>query len=115
MLTRPALGERWQQGARQVEVRDATTAALRGVGEYPYNLAEPLLFSPDGRQLVGFNNMTLLVWPVPETGSLGSPRLIRNDNRKQFTALAYHPSGRHLYATSNDETVHVYDTASWER
>lgn len=115
MLTRPAVGDKWWQGTRRVEVRDAATAALRGVGEYPYNYAEPLLFSPDGRQLVGFNDMTLLAWPVPELGPLGSPRLIRNDNRKQFTALAYHPSGRYLYAVSNDTTVHIFDTAAWER
>lgn len=113
MLTRPAVGEKWQQGPRRVEVRDAATGVLLNVGEYPYNLAEPLLFSPDARQLVGFNDMTLLVWEVPEVGSLGSPRRIRNDNRKQFTALAYHPSGRQLYATSNDTTVHVFDTVNW--
>ncbi|MCE9563608.1 MAG: WD40 repeat domain-containing protein [Planctomycetes bacterium] len=113
MLTRPAVGEKWQQGPRRVEVRDTTTGMLRGVGEYPYNYAEPLLFSPDGRQLVGFNDMTLLAWPVPEVGTLGTPRRIHNDNRKQFTALAYHPSGDRLYATSNDTTVHVFDTANW--
>lgn len=113
MLTRPAIGEKWQQGPRRVEVRDAATAALRGVGEYPYNYAEPLLFSPDGRQLVGFNDMTLLVWSVPEVGTLGTPRRITNDNRKQFTDLAYHPSGQRLYATSNDTTVHVFDTEHW--
>ena len=56
--------------------------------------------------------MTLLVWPVPR---LGEPRLIRNDNRKDFTAVAFHPSGQQLYATSNDETVHVFDVGSWER
>lgn len=113
MLTRPAVGEKWQQGQRKVEVRDAATATLRGKGDYPYSYAEPLLFSPDGRQLVGFNDMTLLVWPVPDVGTLGAPRKIHNDNRKQFTALAYHPTGHRLYATSNDTTVHVFDTANW--
>ena len=29
--------------------------------------------------------------------------------------LTYHPSGRQLYATSNDQTVHLFDTATWER
>ena len=56
--------------------------------------------------------MTLLVWPVP---NLGEPRLIRNDSRKDFTAIAFHPSGRHLYVASNDATVHVFETATWER
>ena len=56
--------------------------------------------------------MTLLVWPVPK---LGEPRRVRNDSRKDFTAAAFHPSGRCLYASSNDETIQVFDTATWER
>jgi WD40 repeat protein len=112
MIARPAVGDRWAENPRRVEVRDGTTGAILGTGGYPYNERGPLLFSPDARQLVGFNDMTLLVWPVPEPGA---PRLIRNDNRKHFTAMAYHPSGRHLFATSNDTTVHVFDTTTWER
>jgi WD40 repeat protein len=40
--------------------------------------------------------------------------LIRNDSRKEFTGLAFHPSGRFLAATSNDATVKLYDTQSWQ-
>jgi WD40 repeat protein len=34
--------------------------------------------------------------------------------------MAFHPSGRHLYVTSNggeakDATVHVFDTSTWTR
>ncbi len=116
MLARSALGDRWASNPRRVEVRDAGTAAVRAVGEYPYNLAGPLLFSPDGRQLVGSNAMTLLVWDVPDgPGPLPAPRRVRNDTRKQFTGMAYHPSGRFLYATSNDATAHVFDAATWAR
>ena len=39
---------------------------------------------------------------------------IPSDNRKQFTGIAFHPSGRYLAATSNDKTVKLYDTTSWE-
>lgn len=115
MLVRSAIGKPLANNPLRVEVRDAATAAVRGVGEYPYNYAEPLRFSPDGRQLVGFNDMTLMAWTVPDDGPLGAPRLVRNDTRKQFTAVAYHPNGRHLYATSNDTTVHVLDAGCWER
>lgn len=115
MFTRPALGTHWWQLPRRVEVRDGATAALRAVGEYPYNYACPLMFSPDGRQLVGVNHMTLLAWAVSDAGVPIAPRLVRNDSRKHFTAMAYHPSGRQLYATSNDTTVHVFDTANWNR
>lgn len=37
-----------------------------------------------------------------------------NDNRKHFTAIAFHPSGRYLAATSNDATVKLYDTDTWQ-
>ena len=42
------------------------------------------------------------------------PTKFRNDNRKEFTGLAFHPSGRYLAATSNDATVKLYDTAAWK-
>jgi WD40 repeat protein len=42
------------------------------------------------------------------------PVLFRNDNRKEFTGLAFHPSGRYLAATSNDATVKLYDTSTWQ-
>ncbi len=121
MLTRHALGKGWERNPRQVEVRDASSKALRGAGQYKYSVeAKRLLFAPDNRQLVGLNGMNLVVWPVPEIGDLGTPRLVRNVTRKSFTSMAYHPSGRRLYVTSNagkpsDATVHVFDTSSWNR
>lgn len=112
LIARSALGDRWSENPRQVEVWDGATGRKLGQGDYPYGYAPTLLFSPDGAQLVGINDMTLLVWPVPR---LGPPQLIRNDSRKDFTAIAYHPSGQRLYTTSNDETVHVFDTTAWAR
>jgi WD40 repeat protein len=113
LTTRSTLGPRWVElNPRQLEVWDAATGGFRGNGEYPYGYAPTLLFSPAAEQLVGINDMTLLVWPVPE---LGRPRLVRNDSRKDFTAAAFHPSGGHLYAASNDGTVQVFDAATWER
>ena len=112
MLTRVALGEGWAANPRRLEVRDAATARIRMIGQYHYNYAEPLTFSPDSRQLAGFNDMTLMTWSLPGDGE---PQKVRNDNRKQFTAIAYHPSGRRLYAASNDTTVHVFDTTTLVR
>jgi WD40 repeat protein len=39
---------------------------------------------------------------------------LKNDGRKHFTGIAFHPSGKYLAATSNDETVKLYDTNTWE-
>jgi WD40 repeat protein len=43
-----------------------------------------------------------------------APRVIRNDNKKHFTGIAFHPSGKYLAATSNDETVKFYDATTWD-
>ena len=52
-----------------------------------------------------------LIWRV---STLREPPVrIANDGRLHFTALAFHPSGRFLAATSNDATVKLYDTNIW--
>lgn len=102
----------------RLAIRDACTGGEMSFGRYPYSNSSftnasycRLQFSPDGGTVVGFHTMTLLVWPVPKGGA---PRLVRNDSRKHFTAAAFHPSGRYLLTTSNDETVVVWDAATWQ-
>lgn len=112
MTVRSALGEKWAENPRKVELWDGSTGLVLGTCDYRYGYAPALHFSPGNDQLIGVNDMTLMVWSVPQ---MGEPLLIRNDSRKDFTAVAYHPSGWHLFATSNDETVHVFDTSTWER
>jgi WD40 repeat protein len=43
-----------------------------------------------------------------------TPIVLKSDNRKEVTCLAFHPSGRYLAATSNDATVKIYDTETWK-
>ncbi|MBN9119288.1 MAG: WD40 repeat domain-containing protein [Planctomycetes bacterium] len=113
MFTRVTVGGRWWEQPMRLEVRDVADAAVRTTGTYPYSYAaKPLRFHPAGEQIAGVNNMTLLVWSLPAGGD---PRLVQNDNRKHFTALAYHPDGRSLFVTSNDETVQVFDARSLDR
>lgn len=112
IFTRATEGARWWEGPMRLEVRDAATAALLAAGSYPYSYAGRLGFHPGGGQVAGINGMTLLAWPLPAGGD---PRLVQSDNRKHFTALAYHPDGRRLFVTSNDETVHVFDAHSLDR
>jgi WD40 repeat protein len=38
----------------------------------------------------------------------------KTNTLKHFTGIAFHPSGRFLAATSNDKTVKLYDTTTWE-
>lgn len=113
MFTRVTVGGRWWEQPMRLEVRDAATCAELASGSYPYSYAaSPLRFHPGGEQIAGVNNMTLLVWPLP---AVGEPRLVQNDNRKHFTALAYHPNGRLLFVTSNDGTVQVFACDSLSR
>ena len=112
MYTRVTAGGRWWEQPMRLEVRDAATGTAVLLGTYPYSYAGRLAFHPGGGQIAGLNDMTLLVWPLPAGGD---PRLVRNDNRKHFTALAYHPNGRHLFVTSNDATVHVFDADTLDR
>lgn len=72
----------------------------------------PPVSSPDGKLLAGTFNARVI---VSATDDFSKPiATLRNDNRKHFTGIAFHPSGRYLAATSNDATVKLYDTTSWE-
>jgi WD40 repeat protein len=111
-LARNATGRAKWEGPFRLELRSAVCGVVEAAVPYPHRYACRLAFAPDGSQLVGVHDMTLLVWSVPE---LNKPREVRNDSRQHFTAAAYHPSGRYLFAASNDTTVHVFDTESWDR
>jgi len=56
---------------------------------------------------VGFN--TLHIKPAN-----GDPLPPIFDGNKQVTNIAFHPSGKYLAATSNDATVKLYDTTTWQ-
>lgn len=114
MLTREVKSTQFHGPHARLELRSAVSGTVTATADYPAYSQEPeaLVFSPDGAQLVAVHKATLLVWPVPK---LGEPRAVRNDTRKHFTAVAYHPSGRYLFAASRDTTVHVFETATWER
>lgn len=71
-----------------------------------------LTVAPDGALAAVAVTRTVFVFT---TGELNRPlRTVRNDSRKHFTAVAFHPSGRYLAAASNDATVKLYDTTTWE-
>jgi WD40 repeat protein len=68
--------------------------------------------SADKRHIAGRRAAWVVVLSTDDLGA--EPVRLRNDNRKEFTGLAFHPSGRYLAATSNDATVKLYDTATWK-
>jgi WD40 repeat protein len=68
--------------------------------------------SPDGVWVALRAAASLLIFHQTDAGKsvkLTSP------NRKHLTAMAFHPGGRYLAATSNDATVRMHDRdAGWE-
>lgn len=112
LFARPTNVARWWEQPMHMEVRDAATGRPVCEGAYPYSYHGKLAFHPHGEQLACAHEMTLVAWALPGGGA---PRLARNDSRKHFTALAYHPDGARLFATSNDATVHVFDTRTLAR
>jgi WD40 repeat protein len=107
-LTRDATGER----EAALVVRSFETGEPQESHDCPYVFVEQLLVSPDGEQLLARSGMGLAIWPAGELSR--KPRKLLNDNRKHFTGVAFHPSGRYLAATSNDATVKLFDTATWQ-
>jgi WD40 repeat protein len=69
------------------------------------------VLSPDRRLIAGRRGVWVGVLRADDLGA--EPVKLRNDSRKEFTGLAFHPSGRFLAATSNDQTVKLYDTTTW--
>ena len=92
--------------------RDAKTGlVLQEVPGSGHHYHSPVL-SADRRLIAARWGVWVAVFRADDMGA--DPVKIRNDNRKEFTGLAFHPSGRYLAATSNDATVKLYDTTSWK-
>ena len=70
-----------------------------------------LAVDSEGRLFVILMRHRLSVWTASDLAA--APLTIKNPNRKHFTGIAFHPSGRFLAATSNDATVKLYDTTTW--
>ncbi|AWM41489.1 WD domain, G-beta repeat [Gemmata obscuriglobus] len=108
--THELMAERW---APRVVVRTLDTGAvltetdLLPVPDYPDQAA----LSPDGLTLVVRLRDRIYANLI---GAAGAAEVIANPSRKHFTGIAFHPSGRYLAATSNDKTVKLYDTTSWD-
>ncbi|OAI47597.1 hypothetical protein AYO44_01590 [Planctomycetaceae bacterium SCGC AG-212-F19] len=99
----------WQVAVTRKTRTGGPVAEKRVVGEASFY--SPIV-SPDRTLIAG----RLRGWlAILKTNALGKqPVKVSNDGKKEFTGLAFHPSGRYLAATSNDATVKLYDTATWK-
>jgi WD40 repeat protein len=96
----------------ELVIRDPGTGEKRGTVPIPGRTVGQLLFSPDGSWLVIRGGPSLLIWDARDLAR--KPRKIRGEGKGHFTGLAFHPAGRYLAAASNDRTVVLYDTDTWQ-
>jgi WD40 repeat protein len=75
---------------------------------HPYSYATT---SPDRRLVVARTGRWLGIYRSDDFAA--DPVLLQNESKKAFTGIAFHPSGKYLAATSNDETITIYDTTTW--
>lgn len=99
----------WKPG--QVTIRRMKDGEMLSSADLPSGTTAAIAIAPDSRQFATFRNNKLTIWNAADLKA--KPHEIKNDNRSRFTGVAYHPSGKYLAATSNDTTVKLYDTTTW--
>lgn len=96
----------------RVVLRSLATGESLASGNLPNQSASGFALSPDGTLAVVGSERSLFIYRTKNLRA--APRKVLNGTSKHFTGIAFHPSGRYLAATSNDETVKLYDTTTWE-
>lgn len=92
--------------------RDTRTGAVLSEVRSDSRLGSEPVISVD-RSLVASHSLN--AFTVFHADDFARPlAVVINDSRKEFTGLAFHPSGRFLAATSNDKTVKLYETSTWQ-
>lgn len=99
-----------EKGFRLVLHRPKTGKVLRSVPGGEWVSCGPAV-SMDGEWIAyGMQHHLIVQWAADPDRSV----VRTNDNTHQFTGLAVNPSNRYLAATSNDTTVKLYDTDTWQ-
>jgi WD40 repeat protein len=70
-----------------------------------------LAFDPTSRYLAAASGTTLLVWDLTTRAEVASLR----QKRKYFLGVAFTRNGKFLGTTSNEATVKLWDTATWQQ
>jgi WD40 repeat protein len=69
-----------------------------------------LMFSPDGKFLAGTAGPRLRIWDLEGQREVA----LHKRGSKHFQGLAFTSDGRYLATVSNDETVRVWETNTWQ-
>jgi WD40 repeat protein/serine/threonine protein kinase len=97
-----------------VKVWDATSGTELQRLEGHKDLVWQVAWSPDGQRLASVSNYVhpdIRIWNA-DTGKQVHEQL--NAHRSSIISVAWSPDGKQLVTASMDQTVKVWDTASWE-
>jgi WD40 repeat protein len=94
-----------------ISLRDATSGEPRATLRSEFATAQPtdLVFSPDGRSLAAIHGPHLRIWNLSDRSEVAHRKI----GRRHFKGLAFTPDGSCLATVNNEETVRLWDTASW--
>jgi WD40 repeat protein len=93
-----------------VRIREFPAGHVVGISEGWQQGVSNLAFSPDGRVLAGTAGPRLRVWDLAGERELA----LQKRGTKHFQGLCFTADGRHLLTVSNDTTVRVWSTDSWQ-
>lgn len=96
----------------RIVIRDDREGEFRAGQYFPRGDHLGLAVAPTGRLIAVALGRDLHLWSRFATET--PVRTITRRGRKHYTGVAFHPSGKYLAATSNDETVEFYDTETWQ-
>jgi WD domain, G-beta repeat len=101
------------RGAVVILVRSRKEGAVLHHFPFPHKTLDAMAASPNGKFVAFANRKSIQIW----RGSSGYEFVteLKPDNRRQYTSIAFHPTGRFLAATGNDGTVQFFETSSWQR
>lgn len=89
--------------------RSALTGAEIAATPVTLDYLVGMAMHPEGDAVIVFKDASLYCWAAGER-----VEKIRTGVRTHYTALAYHPDGRHLLAGNNDAAARLIDTHTWQ-
>jgi WD40 repeat protein len=72
-----------------------------------YKILQNLSISPGGDRFAATNNAKILIWKTAEIDAFYEP--FQNTTRRNFTGIAFDPTGRYLLSASNDAAIKLWD------